>query len=60
MITIINGPKGKALITQDKPGGRYVIDLHSYVSFAFMLPLLADTAEQARTLAESFCATGRR
>lgn len=60
MITIVNGPKGKALITKDREDGRYVIDLHSFVSFAFMLPLLADTIEQAKELADAFCLTGRR
>jgi hypothetical protein len=60
MITIVNGPKGKVLITQDKADGRFVLDLHSYVSFAFMLPLLADTLDAAKQLAEAFCLTGRR
>ena len=60
MITIVNGPKGKALITQDREDGRFVIDLHSFVSFAFLLPLLADTIEQAKEQAAAFCLTGRR
>jgi bacteriorhodopsin len=58
MITIVNGPKGKALITQDSKG-RYVIDLHSYVSFAFLLPLLADNLESAKAKAEQFCKVGK-
>ena len=60
MITIVNGPKGKALITKDRTDGRFVIDLHSFVSFAFMLPLMADTIEQAKEKADAFCLTGRR
>ena len=60
MITIVNGPKGKALITQDKKDGRFVIDLHSYVSFAFMLPMMADTLEAAKEKAEAFCLVGKR
>jgi hypothetical protein len=59
MITIVNGPKGKALITQDKKDGKFVIDLHSYVSFAFMLPLLADTLEAAKEKAEKFVSVGK-
>ena len=59
MITIVNGPKGKALITQNKANGRFVIDLQSYVSFAFLLPLLAATLEEAKEKAEAFAATGR-
>ncbi|MND22523.1 hypothetical protein D3C80_129040 [compost metagenome] len=59
MVTLVNGPKGKALITKDEKSGKFVIEFHSFVSFALMLPKLVVSENEANEIAAEFCKMGK-